>query len=67
MKRDEGIRRVNYYDPIKPSDLERWLKYVGMEEDEFDRLADTFRDPRVWWYEDNTWKRHTLKDSQCEN
>ncbi len=37
------------YDPVKPRrDLERWLDYVGMTEQEFDEVADTFRDSRVW-------------------
>ena len=66
MTRDEGIKRVNYYDPVKPSDLKRWLDYVGMDEDEFDRIADTFRDPRVWWYGNDTWKRQTLSGGQDE-
>ena len=49
------------YDHVKPRDLERWLGYTGMTEDEFDAIADTFRDPRVWrreggeWVKDNIW------------
>ncbi len=61
MTREEAIEKVNYYDPIKPSDLQRWLEYVDMTEDEFDRIADTFRDPRVWWMEENEWRRKQLK------
>ena len=26
----------------------------------FDRIADTFRDPRVWWMERGTWQRQKL-------
>ena len=49
MTREEGIEMVRRYDPVKPRrDLERWLEYVGMDEEEFDRIADGFRDPRVW-------------------
>ena len=49
MTRDEGIEMVARYDHVKPrKDLERWLEYVGMTEEEFDEIADTFRDPRVW-------------------
>jgi len=63
MTRDQGIEIVRQYDQVKPRrDLERWLKYVGMTEEEFDRIADTFRDPRVWrrdksgqWVKDNIW------------
>ncbi len=61
MTRDEGIDLVRKYDHVKPSDLARWLEYVGMTEEEFDAIADTFRDPHVWrkengkWYKDNLW------------
>jgi N-acetyl sugar amidotransferase len=49
MTRDEAIAMVERYDHVKPRrDLERWLEYVGMTEEEFDETADTFRDPRVW-------------------
>ena len=62
MTREEGIEMVRKYDHVKPHDLSRWLRYVGMTEEEFDRIADTFRDPRVWrkdnhgsWVKDNIW------------
>jgi N-acetyl sugar amidotransferase len=63
MTRDQGIEIVKKYDHVKPrKDLERWLKYVGMEENEFDRIADNFRDNRVWkkdgkdlWVKGNIW------------
>ena len=60
MTRGKAVEVVNHYDPIKPRDLKRWLEYVGMTEDEFDRIADTFRDPRVWRMENGTWKRDVL-------
>jgi N-acetyl sugar amidotransferase len=62
MTRDQGVEMVRKYDHVKPRrDLDRWLSYVGMTEDEFDRVCDTFRDPRVWrvengqWVKDNVW------------
>ena len=63
MTRDEGIEMVRRYDAVKPmKDLTRWLQYVHMGEAEFDDVADTFRDPRVWvrdddggWTKDNIW------------
>jgi len=60
MTRNEAIEKINYYDPIKPSDIIRWLEYVGMSEDEFDCIADTFRDPRVWSFESGQWRREQL-------
>jgi imidazoleglycerol phosphate synthase cyclase subunit len=65
MSRGQAVRTVNHYDPIKPSDLRRWLDYVGMTEGEFDRIADTFRDPRVWRMEDGRWLRDNLENSSC--
>jgi len=62
MTREQGIEMVRKYDHVKPHrDLERWLKYVGMTEEEFDATCDTFRDRRVWrikdgmWWKDNIW------------
>lgn len=62
MTRDEGIALVKKHDHVVSKDLYRWLDYVGMTEQEFHRIADTFRDPRVWrkdeqgnWVKDNIW------------
>ena len=63
MTRDEGINLVKQMDHVKPRDLERWLKYVNMSEEEFDRIADFFRDPRVWSMDDNNqWRKFKLTD-----
>ncbi|MGH6661458.1 MAG: N-acetyl sugar amidotransferase, partial [Rhodospirillales bacterium] len=61
LSRGQAVDLVRKHDHVKPSDLYRWLDYVGMTEDEFDHIADTFRDPRVWrrkngaWVKDNLW------------
>jgi len=62
MTREQGIEMVRKYDHVKPRrDLERWLQYVGMTEEKFDHICDTFRDRRVWriengfWVKDNIW------------
>ncbi|MDP3181329.1 MAG: N-acetyl sugar amidotransferase [Desulfobaccales bacterium] len=62
MSRDQGIDLVSRMDHVKPRDLYRWLNYVGMTEAEFDRLADTFRDPRVWRRQDGQWVKDNLWD-----
>lgn len=60
MTREEGIAMVKKYDHVKPyRDLNRWLKYVGMTEDEFDYICDSFRDPRVWCIGQ---RRHAVSD-----
>jgi N-acetyl sugar amidotransferase len=61
MTRAQGIEMVKKYDHVKPKkDLSRWLKYVSMSEDEFDKIADSFRDPRVWWIKDGKWWKNNL-------
>jgi N-acetyl sugar amidotransferase len=61
MTRDEGIAMVRKYDAVKPMrDLKRWLEYVDMTEEEFDYIADGFRDPRVWRIENNQWVKDNI-------
>lgn len=61
MTRDEGIEMVRRYDHVKPRrDLERWLDYTGLVEEEFDRIADRFRDRRVWRNEDGVWVKDNI-------
>jgi hypothetical protein len=62
MTRENGISLIRQYEAVVPSDLVRWLDYVGMNRNEFESIADTFRDPRVWvkneygqWIKDNIW------------
>ena len=50
-------------DHIKSKDLQRWLNYVNMTEEEFDFIADTFRDPRVWTIKNNKWYKSNLDGS----
>ncbi len=58
MTRDEALTIIKQFDHVKPRrDLERWLDYVGMSEEEFDEIADRFRDPRVWWIENGEWRK----------
>jgi len=60
MKRAEGIEMVKKYDHIVSSDLEYWLKYVDMTENEFWQIADSFRDKNVWWIEDGSWFKNNI-------
>lgn len=57
MTRDQALDLVRKMDHIKSSDLKRWLEYTGMTMDEFDRVADTFRDPRVWRMSEGQWRK----------
>ncbi len=64
MTRKQGIEMVRNYDHVVPGDIGKWLDLVKMTRVEFERIADTFRDPRVWvkdecghWIKDNIWGR----------
>ena len=61
--REEGVKLVLKYDHVVSSDLYFWLKYVDMSEDEFWNIADTFRDPRVWWIENDAWLKHDIDNN----
>ena len=60
MTREEGIKMVKKYDHVISSDLNHWLEYVDMKEIEFWKIADTFRDPRVWWIKNNEWWKDNI-------
>jgi N-acetyl sugar amidotransferase len=61
ITREQGIANVRRFDHVKPRrDLERWLDYVDMTEEEFDGICDTFRDPRVWRVEAGRWVKETI-------
>ena len=60
MTRSEGIEMVRKYDHVISSDLHYWLDYVDMTEEEFWQIADTFRDPNVWWIKDGQWWKDNI-------
>ena len=60
ITRDKAIKLVKKYDHIKPSDLKRWLNYVGMTETAFDFVADSFRDSRVWKKNNGKWTKKEI-------
>ncbi len=63
MSREEGIEAVRKYDHIKSSDIRYWLGYVGRNEEWFDRIADGFRDRRVWMQDtDGSWHKRNIWD-----
>tara|TARA_Y100001970_G_scaffold129887_1_gene160163 strand:- start:40222 stop:41415 length:1194 start_codon:yes stop_codon:yes gene_type:complete len=63
ITREEGIKLIKKYDQVKPTkDLSRWLKYVQMSEEEFDTIADTFRDPNIWKIYDKKWWKYDINN-----
>lgn len=55
ISREKAVLEILKRDHIKSKDLKRWLSYVGWSEKEFDIVADSFRDPNVWWIKNNQW------------
>jgi N-acetyl sugar amidotransferase len=66
MTRDEGIEMVRKYDHVVSSDLYEWLKYVDMSEEEFWKVANSFRSLRVWREENGEWVKDNIWD-EVEN
>jgi N-acetyl sugar amidotransferase len=61
ITRKQGIKLVSQYDHVFPTkSFEYFLTMTGMEKDDFFRIADTFRDPRVWWIQNGEWWKDTL-------
>lgn len=61
MTREEGIKLVKKYDHVKPKkSLDYFLQMTNLKEEEFDVIADKFRDDRVWWIEGNKWVKNNI-------
>ncbi len=60
ISREKGIEYVKKHDHVIPSDLNHWLKYVGMKKEDFYKKADTFRSNKVWWIEKNYWYKDNI-------
>lgn len=64
MSREQGIEMVRKHDHVVSSDLAYWLNYVNMTEEEFWKVANGFRDPRVWRKENGEWVKDNIWDQQ---
>jgi len=61
MTREEGIELVRQYDHIVPEkSFKHFRDMTGMDREEFFAIADTFRDPRVWWIEKGEWWKENI-------
>lgn len=60
LTRKTAIKFIKKMDSKLSSDLNRWLKYVGWEKSKFLKIADTFRDPRVWWIKNGYWYKNSI-------
>jgi len=66
LDQTKGRELILRYDHVKPSDLRRWYDYTGISEEEFDCIADTFRDPRVWRISDGKWFKRDVDGIERE-
>ena len=48
LTREEGIEMVKKHDHVRPSDLDIWLTFVDMTEEEFLASVDPLRDSQIW-------------------
>jgi N-acetyl sugar amidotransferase len=60
MDRKTAIEMVCKYDHVVSQDLYYWLDYVKLNKESFWKIADTFRDPRVWWIKHGEWWKHNI-------
>lgn len=60
MTRETGIKMVEKYTNKYPNDLNLFLKWIGMNEDEFFSHVNKFRDKKIWKRNGNEW---SLRDS----
>jgi hypothetical protein len=63
ITREQGVEYVRTLDHVVSDDLQHWLDYVTMTEDEWWLIADGFRDPRVWWIEHEAGQAVWVKDN----
>jgi len=48
LTREEAVELVREYDPHEPSTLETYLEFLEITREQFYRLVDRQRDPRIW-------------------
>lgn len=57
MTREHGIEMVEKYDPVRPSDLDIFLRETDMTEEAFLASMEHLRDPAIWEKgEDGAWR-----------
>ena len=63
ISREEGIKLVKKYDNRRPEDLDTFLAELELDEEEFYKIVDRFRDPDVWERnDDGEWIRKASAD-----
>ncbi|MDB9916151.1 N-acetyl sugar amidotransferase [Pseudomonadales bacterium] len=60
ITREEGAKLVEQYQSVVPENLQLFLYWIGLSEEEFLTTVDRFRDPNIWLQKDGKWQ---LRDS----
>ena len=55
MTREQGIEMVMKYDHVRPKDLDLFLEFAGMTEQEFENSIEHLRDPNIWEKHQGEW------------
>jgi hypothetical protein len=48
MTREQGIELVMKHDPVRPPDMDIFLRHAGMTEQDLLDMIETMRDPAIW-------------------
>ncbi|MDB4210244.1 N-acetyl sugar amidotransferase [Gammaproteobacteria bacterium] len=57
LTRLDGIKLVSKFQSAKPQNLDLFLNWLSMSEEQFFELIDKFRDPQIWRIDQNkSWK-----------
>lgn len=59
ITREQGVELVKRYDHRFPRDVERWLNYTGMSEEEFYQAVESWRGP-CWRKENGRWVKDEI-------
>jgi N-acetyl sugar amidotransferase len=66
ISRNKAILLIKKMDCKLSSDLKRWTKYVGWSKNKFLKIADNFRDPKVWWIKNGYWYKNCLWSNEAK-
>ncbi|MFN8109617.1 MAG: HisA/HisF-related TIM barrel protein [Thermoleophilia bacterium] len=58
LDRSDALELLRDREPAWPDDRHPWLDRLGLDDTGLQRLADTFRDPALWWRDRGRWNRH---------
>lgn len=69
ITREEGVALVKKFDEEKPSKyFSEMLKYMGIDEEHYWHIVDSFRLPHIWRKVNGEWKlRHTVSGDGADD